>query len=283
MLGQSIIHNGRLCRLEEASFNLDDIDITYGYGCYEVLRLSDGRLYFPEFHEERLLASARLLGFKHDLVAGQLVAALRSLITANGLENSTIKVMLIAHEDRPADWYAFQLPLVVPPADAHRAGVSCLLYHGERPFPTAKSLGMLLSTIAFREAKRLGCYDALLINHRGQLTEGTRTNLFWLDAGTPGLVFTPPSGDVLAGITWRTIITALSAAGVTVEERPLYLSELRQGKVSLLMTSTSSDIIPVRAVYGLAAPGTASELPLNPAIPDLQRIYGEWLVIQGLK
>jgi len=41
---------------------------------------------------------------------------------------------------------------------------------------------MLPSYIAYRDARKAGAYDALLINRQGNVTEGTRTNFFTIKA-----------------------------------------------------------------------------------------------------
>jgi branched-subunit amino acid aminotransferase/4-amino-4-deoxychorismate lyase len=172
--------------------------------------------------------------------------------------------MLIGHDDRPADWYAFMLPPIVPPASAYVEGVRCLLFRGERHFPQAKSLSMLLSTVAYRTASARGCYDALLVNGKGGITEGTRTNLFYVRHGESGVVYTPPAAEVLEGITRRTLIEALAAVGTRTIERPLGLAEALEGACGLMVTSTSSRVIPVQAIVG-AAGASAAPVPLSGA------------------
>ncbi len=69
-------------------------------------------------------------------------------------------------------------------------------------------------------AQRAGCFDALLQNERGELTEGSRTNLF---ARIDGILYTPPlSCGVLPGV----LRTALVSRGEAVE-RVLYEDDLR--------------------------------------------------------
>ena len=292
MIGTLAICNGALVPRSDLTLGLDDTDVTYGYGCYETLKIRAGRLYFPEFHEERLLSSAAVLGVVHDLEPGALVAALERLAEANGVAECNVKVLLIGREGRAADWYAFLLPPIVPPASAYAEGVSCLLFRGERHFPAAKSLSMLLSTVAYRAAGRCVCYDALLVDGSGRVTEGTRTNLFYALADAPSVVYTPPADRVLSGITRRTILEACAEAGQRVEERDLSLAEAVGGGASLAVTSTSSTIIPVRRLVGersgaglapTASPrfgtdsGASIETPPSPDLERLASIYGAYL------
>lgn len=282
MTGKHIIRNGRLAAPAAASFTLDDVDATYGYGCYETLKIRNGVLYFPEFHEERLLRSASILGIATDIRKGQVVEALGLLARENEAGDCNIKVMLMGHEDRPADWYAFMIPPLVAPAAAYVDGASCLLYRGERHFPQAKSLSMLLSTVAYREAARLACWDALLVNKLGQITEGTRTNVFYARRGETDVVYTTPAADVLEGITRRTLILALAEAGIRTVERPLSVDAALGGGYCLAVTSTSSRVIPVGSLIRQsgAAAGDGLERVAFEASAEMDRvrvIYDDYL------
>jgi branched-subunit amino acid aminotransferase/4-amino-4-deoxychorismate lyase len=314
MIGDWIIHNGQLETAATSSLALDDNAI-HGYGCYETLKMRSGVLYFPEFHEERLIGSARILGIDHDIWPGTITVALHRLTQANAIGDCNVKMLLIGRENRKADWYAFMIPALYPPAGAWDTGVDCLLFDGERPFPPAKSLGLLVSTIAFREARSHDCWDALLVNRRDEISEGTRTNLFYIPVGDhqaasdntcgslsatrpinvpdrgdagfatdwlaglpdmhPLVVHTPPAGDALEGITRRTLIHALSAAGIMVEERRLCRAEALAGSWALMVTSTSTRIAPVRRL--VKADGTGLELPIPAAYRMIRAIYDRYL------
>ena len=196
-----------------------------------------------------------------------------------------MKVLMLGREDRHADWFAFRLPPLYPPDDSSTAGVNCTLFHGERPFPAAKSLGVLVSTLAFRQAKTRACWDALLVNRHGQITEGTRTNLFYVeaaggheaaaDAGRSSscafTVFTPPASDALEGITRRTLLEALTIAGIHTAERPLTVQEALSGRFCLMLTSTSTGVVPIHAL--LEADGRTHDLPATAAYEVVRNTY----------
>lgn len=284
MTGSHIIKNGRIAEAAEAIFQLDDTDVTYGYGCYETLKVRDGVLYFPEFHEERLLRSASILGIVTTIKPSEVVDALRLLVRENAIGDCNIKVMLIGHEGAAADWYAFMVSALVAPETAYTEGASCLLFQGERHFPQAKSLSMLLSTVAYRQAARRGCWDALLVNGRGQITEGTRTNIFYARCGESSVIYTPPAADVLEGVTRRTLMMALEAAGILTVERPLELAEALSGQFGLAVTSTSSRVIAVAELTPPTATGQAPglpshsvDLPLCPEIEYVRVLYDDYL------
>lgn len=286
MTGSHIIKNGRIAEASEAMFRLDDTDVTYGYGCYETLKVRDGVLFFAEFHQERLLRSAAILGITTTIRPPEVVDALRLLIRENAVGDCNIKVMLIGHEGAAADWYAFMQPALFAPESAYVEGAPCILFAGERHFPQAKSLSMLLSTVAYREAARRGCWDALLVNGRGQITEGTRTNVFYARLGDSSVVYTPPATDVLEGVTRKTLIAALAEAGITTVERPLGVGEALSGDYGIAVTSTSSRVLPVATIAlsdrmpGYLAQGLPAQPVRLPASKEIERVrvlYDDYL------
>lgn len=283
MIGTFILVNGALAPVSEGAVALDDVDATGGYGCYETLKIRGGVLYFADYHERRLLASAAAVGIEHDLGPGAVAEGLSRLVAANRVADCNLKVMLIGREGRPADWYAFLLPPVFPPASAYKDGVACLLFRGERQFPEAKTLSLLMQTAAYRAARRLGMYDALLVDGLDRVTEGTRTNLFFAKRGQDRPLYTPPKGAVLEGVTRATLIEALAEAGIAVEERYLALDEALSGGYALAVTSTSSRVIQVAGLSGPVSSPRPGEVPvaanLEPS-PELSRaasIYDAYL------
>jgi branched-subunit amino acid aminotransferase/4-amino-4-deoxychorismate lyase len=139
-----VMRNGKIEGPEALSFSLADNDVCYGYGCYETLKVRGGLLYLPEFHAERLIASAEILGIRHETDATSIVRGLGELVAARGEVDCNVKVMLIGHDDRPADWYAFALPAIYPPSDS-----------AERVFAVSPSAGNGISPA--RKASRCFC------------------------------------------------------------------------------------------------------------------------------
>ena len=125
---------------------------------------------------------------------------------------------------------------------------------------------MLMSYLAYKKAKESGAYDALLVDNKGFVREGTRTNLFFTDGKK---LFTPPLADVLNGVTRITLLDALRAKGIEVEERRLQLRELVK-YTGYFLTSTSSKVLPISRIDGR----TFEVLPI---VKDVMKIYDEYL------
>lgn len=267
MTGPWCWKDGALCPVEAAKVSVDDINFAYGYGVYETLKVRKGQVYFSDKHENRLFRSAELIGLEHRLVPGDLVKGCEALVTANDLQDSNLKVLLIGGKDAGSSvFWILALPPLFPDRKSYRDGGFALSFEGERAYPGAKSLNMLVSTLAFRKAQAAGAYDALLVDRRGRITEGTRTNFFWSDGTT---VYTPPESQVLAGVTRMTVLETLDRAGIPWKEESLLLSDLKAVK-GCFLTSTSTKVMPLHRV-------DSWEIPLDPQVHRIMDAYDSYL------
>ncbi len=259
MIGPYCFFNQQLIPIEQAVVSVDDLDFSYGYGVYETLKVRHRILYFPSLHEERLFHSASIIGLAHPFKPGDLTRGIQELVRANKTEHANIKVLLIGGDTaEQARLYIMTLNPLFPDRKDYKQGAIALIYPGERVFPEAKTLNMLVSTLAFREAKKAGAYDAVLKNREGYLTEGTRTNLFYVKGG---IVYTPPRNQVLEGVTRITLLDALHQKGIPVQERPLQETEIPQ-QDGFFLTSTSTKVMPLRKLgsYDLSIPSLIREI-----------------------
>lgn len=273
MIGPWCWNDGRLVPVDQAVVPVDDINFAYGYGVYETLKVRKGLVYFPEDHETRLFHSASLIGLEHPLVPGDLVRGCTELTRADGLVDSNLKVLLIGGKKREdARFWILALAPLFPDRKNYRDGGTALTFRGERAFPAAKTLNMLVSTLAYRQAQAAGAYDALLVNHRGEITEGTRTNFFWSDGNR---IFTPPKEDVLEGVTRLTVIRTMEAQGIPWEEKRLRLEDLEETR-GCFLTSTSTKIMPLKQI-------DQRHIPLDPLVHRLMEAYDQFLKTWALE
>jgi branched-subunit amino acid aminotransferase/4-amino-4-deoxychorismate lyase len=259
--------NGKLIPSVEAVVGVDDVDFAYGFGVYETLKVRNRVLYFPELHENRLFTSAAVIGLAHPFEDGAIVRWTRDLIRANRTENANIKIMLIGGDGaQGARLYIMALNPLYPERKDYKTGAAAIIYPGERLYPQAKTLNMLMSTLAFRAARAAGAYDAILRDRHGNLTEGTRTNLFFTD-GTA--VYTSPAETVLEGVTKFTIRDVLRETGIPLEERTLPEKDLPR-YAGYFLSSTSTKIMPLRHVGDY-------ESSVPELVRRLMKLYDEYL------
>ncbi len=237
--------NGELLPTEEAVVPLSSIEYAYGFGVYETIRVANGTLYFLPDHVERLLASAQAIGLAHTFVSDSIAEWVRNLAADAGIPSCNVKLMLIG-APRPEDATLYMLPLapLFPDDSLYKKGAHCTLYAYERPFPHAKTLNMLGSYLAYREAKEAGAYDALLTDSAGAIREGTRTNFFCLNGET---IISPPREHILPGVTRKALLGVAATEGYDYREADIKPTNLSLYD-SAFLTSTSAKVMPVRSI-----------------------------------
>ena len=108
--------------------------------------------------------------------------------------------------------------------------------------PSIKSNNLLNNVLAMQEAIRHQAYEAILLNHRGELAECSQSNLF---AVRDGVVLTPPlDAGLLEGVTRNFLFEVGADIGVPFREAVLREADLERVD-ELFITSTTREVIPV--------------------------------------
>lgn len=242
-------HNGSVRPIAQAVIPLSSVEYSYGFGVYETIRYAKGKTYFLAEHCNRLLESARIIGLEHTFELQFVQNAVTDLLAQNKPDACNIKVLLIGGATPSnANLYIQCLNPLFVKREFYKNGAATITQSYVRPFPHAKTLNMLPSYLAYREAKRAGAYDALLINQKDELIEGTRTNVLAFKNQT---IVSPPSEHILLGVTRDKVLEVAQSHGYHIEERSLLLAEVQAGAFDdIFLTSTSTKIMPVRTIDG---------------------------------
>jgi branched-subunit amino acid aminotransferase/4-amino-4-deoxychorismate lyase len=261
-------YNGTELPVEQAVIPLVDIHYAYGYGVYETVRVAKGQGRFLEAHCKRLMESAGLIGLKHTFTIPFAVKAAEELIRKNKVGNCNLKIMLLGSSTaEEASLYILCLNPLFPDRTLYKEGAHTITVEAERPFPHAKTLNMLPSYLARRDAKAAGAYDALLIDRHGHITEATGSNFFTLKGRT---IFSPPESDILLGVTRDNLLKLARKHDYEITERPLALKDIREYDNAFL-TSTSTKVMPIRSI-GKIVWGTVS-----PELRELMRLFDDFI------
>ena len=87
-------------------------------------------------------------------------------------------------------------------------------------------------------------YEAFLVDDEGYITEGSRSNIFFVREGK---LYTAPDDKVLGGITRKHVIDLCSINGIEIEFRCIALAEIEEYE-SVFMTGTSPMVLPVKSI-----------------------------------
>ncbi|MCE9581132.1 MAG: aminotransferase class IV [Planctomycetes bacterium] len=253
-----------LCSAGAPWIPLTDLAAQHGFGFFETLRAYRGRLFRPDEHFARMAKSAKKFRVKLPLDAEGFRRASADLLLRHGMPDARVRLTVTAG---PPPLAAIQvLPLDPPPDAAYERGVSVWMAPLRRNtrgvLSGHKTMNYMENYWAREEGKRRGAFEAIFLNERGEISEGTRANLFWVVGGrvqTPAL-----STGILAGVTRTAILEILKARRLPVEEGT-WGPEALDGADEAFLASTIVEVLPVVAVgkrpIGKGRPGRfAAEL-----------------------
>ncbi len=119
---------------------------------------------------------------------------------------------------------------------------STIRAHPNTVNPRIKSLNYLNNILAKIEGIRAGCVEALMLNHKGEVSECTGDNIFLVKKG---VLSTPPiDAGILEGVTRNAVIELARAANIPVRETVLTRHDVYTADECFL-TGTAAEVIPV--------------------------------------
>lgn len=255
-------------------------------------RVSGGvALFRAREHVARFLRSARIVGLELPFDEAALVAAAVEVVRACERDEGLIRWSvyfaatepdLLPREGKAHVAVAAQL-LQDPPRtkplriavfdDARKAAPDALS-------PEAKVAAAYLGPmLARRRAVAAGSDDVVLLDHEGFIAESPISNVF---AVSKGVLYTPPLGRVLPGITRDAVLALALAEGIATSEAPL-TREAFAGAEEAFLSGTSLPIAAIGAIEGrelAGAPGAITKrltARLTAAQHGEDAAFADWL------
>jgi branched-chain amino acid aminotransferase len=256
-----IWYDGRLVPWRDAKLHVLTHGLHYASCVFEGERVYNGNAFHLEDHNARLINSGKILGFEIPFSMDDLAKATKELIAANktvdgyvrpiawrGAEQMGVSAELSKIHVVIATW---AWPSYFSP-EARAKGIRMIQSKWARPAPHtapvhSKASGLyMICTMAKHEANAAGYDDALMLDWRGLLAEGTGANLFLVINGE---IHTPTPDCFLNGITRQTVIGLARKRGITVVERAIQPNELAKAQ-EVFLTGSAAEITPVGEIDG---------------------------------
>ena len=269
-----IWYDGVMVPWREAKLHVLSHGLHYASGVFEGERAYSGNIFKLRAHTERLIASAAILGFRIPYTAEEIDAACNAVVAANGLSDAYV---------RPIAWRGSeQLSVSAQQTKIHFAiatwawpnlfgdnrmkGVRLGMAEWKRPHPetaptASKAAGLyMIGTLSKHKAEAAGFDDALMLDWRGQVSEGTGANVFFV---IDGELHTPAPDCFLNGITRRTVMSIARRHQIKVVERAIMPEEMKRAS-EVFLAGTAAEVTPVRQIADLSfTPGRVTETLLG--------------------
>jgi branched-chain amino acid aminotransferase len=208
---------------------------------YEVVRLIDGKILFLPDHLERLQQS--IWGSGIDYPGNkQILKNLTLLVEENSFREGNIRICLQKSNRKETVLLCYFIPYVYPDSQMYKLGVKLAIYPHIRPNPGVKKWDDLFRNSVSKFILENKVYEAALINSQNQITEGSRSNLFFIDQ--QGCMVTVPEKVILPGITRKYVLEIAHENGIPIIERNVSLHSL-DSLPSCFISGTSPKVLPV--------------------------------------
>jgi len=248
--------DGTFVPWREAKIHFLSHGLHYASAVFEGGRAYGGKIFKCAEHTARLFYSAGALHMKIPFSESQITQACDDVVAKNGLIDAYV---------RPLAWRgpeqmgiaglrtrthvaiaAWAWPSLFSEEQRMR-GLRLMISKWRRTSPDtapvhAKASGLyVICTLTKHEADAGGYDDALMLDYRGQIAEGTGANVFFVKEGA---LHTPLPDCFLNGLTRQTAIALAKRRGIAVHERVIMPDELPTFEQAFL-TGTAAEIAPI--------------------------------------
>ena len=252
--------NGSFIPWTEAKSHIITQGLHYASAVFEGERAYKGRIFKSEQHTKRLFKSAKIIGIEIPFSENEINQAKSDLIKKMNYTDCYV---------RPIVWRGSeQMGLSTSNADINvaiavwddwasyfkiedrKAGLKLITSPWKRPAPDtapyeAKASGpYIICTMSKEFAEKKGYHDALMLDYRGYVAEGTGANIFFIKNKD---IHTPIPDCFLNGITRQTVIEMVKKQGYNVLEKHIKPEEIENYDEAFL-TGTAAEITPISSI-----------------------------------
>ncbi len=241
--------------IENAQISIMTNGLHYGvgiYGGFKAYETNDGvKIFRLDDHLQRMKNSVGILNFPFEFDVEETKKTVLELAAKNKLTSVSYIRPLIYRSD-----------IVLSPDIAGEYDLAIYMMHMPDYFDSAKGLdvcvsswqrnsdnaipprtkatgGYINSALAINDAHAAGYDSAIMLDSRGNVSEGAVMNIFLVKKGK---LITPSSdSDILEGITRKTIIELAKEMGIELEERIVDRSELYTAE-EVFFTGTAANV-----------------------------------------
>lgn len=174
-------------------------------GVFETMRVREGKVVLLAAHLKRMSRGLKVLNLPRPGSFAAIRQNIRQVLEADCLKEARVRLMVWQKGGRLHHAIMAE-PFQPPAARQYVKGFKVMLTNGHRrktPVPI-KSLDYRIFRKSLQKARSAGFDEALLLNSKSELVEGSRTNIFLVK---DNCLFTPPvESGCLPGVTRQVVL-----------------------------------------------------------------------------
>jgi len=233
--GNHFILNGEIKLVSEFNNSL----VCKGDTIYEVIRTTGGIPVFFNDHMQRLEMSVGYRNKKMIVDIPEIRSDIVKLAEKEKRKEINLKIVF-NYKESGNSYLIYYIESTYPTSEQYRKGVKGILYWAQREDPQAKVLDFRMRSEIHKELLNENAYEALLVNNDNLITEGSKSNVFFIK---DGVLITAPDEMILKGITRKHILDICGAEKIDIVFGCVNADDI--GKYEdVFMTGTSSMVLP---------------------------------------
>lgn len=253
---QYIIEDGKLVNRNEHTMP------TCENVLYEVLRVIDGQPLFCQEHLDRMEKSSALSGYRCLRTMGEMKNDIHLLIKEEGIHNCNIRIEMCFEKKDKGRTMVFFIDSSYPDDVMYKNGVATVFYNISRETPNIKRYNKVFKETI--EAVKANTYfEVILVDEASNLSEGSRSNLFFVKDRT---LITVKGEAVLMGITREKVLECARICDFEIVEKKITLAEATDFDGAFI-TGTSLGVLPLECIGGIKFDSS------NETIASLKKAY----------
>lgn len=217
--------------------------IEEGLVVYEVIKVVNQIPLFLEDHLDRFFRSLQLVKAEKPPVEF-IKTSLFQLIESNRMRNGNIRFQVSQSGDQRSKWHAWVSPHFYPTQKQYQEGVDIGIFDFVRKNPEVKQWDISFKHEIDKYLTENRFHETLLVNHEGMITEGSRSNVFFIKNET---VFTCPAENALVGITRKKVIEIITNMNIVLKEEMVSVRELSDIEAAFI-SGTSPGVLPIKTI-----------------------------------
>lgn len=251
--------NGEFVPVKDAKISVFDHGFLYGDGIFETMRSYNSKIFLLDEHLERLARAAEALQLTLPYSKRELEALLEQTVYRNGPDLYIRLTVSRGPGPMGIDPGLCSKPTVVITTKEikyndtfYTQGVKAVFVSTMRnlagaTMPEVKSLNFLNNILAKQEVLKAGASEGFMLNHLGQVTEGTVSNVFLVKGDC--LKTPSPESGLLEGITRQKVMELALIMGLEVKEEFLFKDDFAIAD-EVFYTNSGSEVVPVTDLDG---------------------------------
>lgn len=219
----------------------------YGYGLFETIKIIESNPVFINEHYQRIKKSSAFLELKINMTLAEFIKKSRELIKINKIQEGALKLLFFKGVKQNHILISTDLRIYEP--GKYKYGLSIKFSErikNERSLLTGhKTLNYLENILERTTAVKEGYDDALFLNSKGNITETTVANIFFINKNK---IYTPSlDSGILPGIIRTKILQIAKQENISLKEGHFSQTKLMNAEAVFLSNSLMG-VMPVKSI-----------------------------------